>query len=609
MLPAKGGGMEIFMRNITSRELRKMYLDFWKSKNHEVIKSAPLIPEGDSSVLFTIAGMQQLTPYLRGEAHPKGKMLTDIQRCVRTNDIEEVGDPGHLTCFEMLGAWSLGEYWKKEAIDMTFEFITDQKYLGIPIDKLYVSVFEGDDEIPKDTEAADAWVKAGVDPSHVSFLSREHNFWAGDGGGPCGTDTEMFYDTGRKPCGENCRPGCDCHKYLEFGNDVLIQLNLNEDGTYSELSQKNIDQGLGLERILLIMNGKDTAFDTDLYENLKVKISKLTKTTYEGNEKSYRIIMDHLRTSTFVLADNADMKPSNKERGYVLRRLIRRSIRHLKTLGAPENSLGEIAKVVVNDYSEFYPELSENEASVISRLEHEEKLFNKTLNQGIREYKKIVSRLCDKVIPGDLAFKLFDTFGFPIELTEEMAAEDGIKVDMEGFKECYKEHQENSRTSAVNKFKGGLVEQTEETAKLHTATHLLHAVLREMFGDNVLQKGSNINNERLRFDFSFDRKITAEEIAHINERINEIIKADIPVIREELSVEDARNRGAIGLFDNRYGETVSVYTIGDISKEICMGPHAKSTGDLQHFQVAKEEASSAGVRRIKAILQKELSTK
>jgi alanyl-tRNA synthetase len=592
------------MKNITSRELRPMYLDFWTSKDHEVIKSAPLVPEGDSSVLFTIAGMQQLTPYLRGEDHPKGKMLTDIQRCIRTNDIEEVGDPGHLTCFEMLGAWSLGEYWKKESIDMTFEFITDSRYLGIPIDKLYVSVFEGDDEIPRDTEAANAWIKAGVIPSHVSFLSREHNFWAGDGGGPCGTDTEMFYDTGREPCGEDCGPGCDCHKYLEFGNNVLIQLNLNEDGTYSELSQKNIDQGLGLERILLIMNGKDTAYDTDLYENMKAKISELTETTYAGNEKSYRIIMDHLRTSTFVLADNADIKPSNKERGYVLRRLIRRSIRHLKTLGSPENALGEIAKVVVNDYSEFYPELSEHKASVISRLEHEEKLFNKTLNQGIREYKKIVSRLHDKVIPGNLAFKLFDTFGFPIELTEEIASEDGIAVDTEGFKECYVKHQENSRTSAANKFKGGLIEQTEETAKLHTATHLLHAILREMFGDNVLQKGSNINNERLRFDFSFDRKITAEEIAHINERINEIIQADILVIREELSVEEAKNSGAIGLFDNRYGETVSVYTIGDVSKEICMGPHAKSTGELQYFQVAKEEASSAGVRRIKAVLQK-----
>lgn len=592
------------MRSITSRELRKMYLDFWKSKNHKVIKCAPLIPEGDSSVLFTIAGMQQLTPYLRGEQHPKGRMLTDIQRCVRTNDIEEVGDPGHLTCFEMLGAWSLGEYWKKEAIDMTFEFITDPQYLGIPIDKLYVSVFEGDSEIPRDTEAANAWIKAGVNPSHISFLSREHNFWAGDGGGPCGTDTEMFYDTGRKPCGENCGPGkCNCHKYLEFGNNVLIQLNLNEDGTYSELIQKNIDQGLGLERILLIMNGKDSAYDTDLYENLKAKISELTKTTYEGNEKSYRIIMDHLRTSTFVLADNVDIKPSNKERGYVLRRLIRRSIRHLKTLGAPENSLREIANVVVNDYCEFYPELLENKDSVISRLEHEEKLFNKSLDQGIKEYKKIVSRLCGKDISGDLAFKLFDTFGFPIELTEEMASEDGIKVDMEGFKECYKKHQENSRTSAANKFKGGLVEQTDETARLHTATHLLHAVLREMFGDNVMQKGSNINSERLRFDFSFDRKLTADEIAHINERVNEIIKADIPVIKEELPVEDAKNSGAIGLFNNKYGDIVSVYTIGDISKEICMGPHAKKTSELQYFQVIREEASSAGVRRIKAILK------
>lgn len=384
---------------------------------------------------------------------------------------------------------------------------------------------------------------------------------------------------------------------------MLIQLNLNEDGTYSELIQKNIDQGLGLERILLIMNGKDSAYDTDLYENLKAKISELTKTTYESNEKSYRIIMDHLRTSTFVLADNVDIKPSNKERGYVLRRLIRRSIRHLKTLGAPENSLREIANVVVNDYCEFYPELFENKDSVISRLEHEEKLFNKSLDQGIKEYKKIVSRLSDKEISGDLAFKLFDTFGFPIELTEEMASEDGIKVDMEGFKECYRKHQENSRTSAANKFKGGLVEQTDETARLHTATHLLHAVLREMFGDNVLQKGSNINSERLRFDFSFDRKLTADEIIHINERMNEIIKADIPVIREELSVEDAKNSGAIGLFNNKYGDIVSVYTIGDISKEICMGPHAKRTSELQYFQVIKEEASSAGVRRIKAILK------
>lgn len=592
------------MRKMTSRELRKLYLNFWESKGHVVIKSAPLIPTDDNSVFFTIAGMQQLTPFFRGVNHPTGKMLTDIQRCVRTNDIDEVGDPSHLTCFEMLGAWSLGAYWKNESIAMTFEFIINPQYLGIPVEKLYVSVFEGDKEIPRDNEAYDAWIRAGVMPSHVRFLSREHNFWAGDGGGPCGTDTEMFYDTGCAPCGSECGPGCDCHKYLEFGNNVLMQFNLNQDGTYSKLSQKNIDQGLGLERILLIMNGKDSAYDTDLFAGMKAKISELSNTTYEDNFRSYRIIMDHLRTATFILGDNEEIVPSNKERGYVLRRLIRRAIRHLHKLGIKETDVSEIAEVVIDEYSEFYPELLKNRESILSRLNKECVTFNRTLEQGLREYRKIVGGITDGRLSGEAAFRLFDTFGFPIEITIEMAQEDGIVVDEDAFKVCYKAHQDKSRTSSIGMFKSGLAENTEETIKLHTASHMLHAALRERFGESVFQKGSNITAERLRFDFSFERKLTAEEIQAIQNRVNEIIKMGLPVIREEMTYDAAKNSGAIGLFANKYGANVSVYTIGDFSKEICTGPHVTNTADLGEFQILKEESSSAGVRRIKAILKK-----
>ena len=591
------------MKRLTSNELRKLYLDFWSEKGHNIIKSAPLIPVDDDSVLFTTAGMQQLVSFFNEKKHPDGNMLTDIQRCVRTIDIEEVGDMCHLTCFEMLGAWSLGAYWKEESIKMTFEFLTDSKYLGIPREKLYFSVFEGDNEIPKDMETYNAWCNAGADPTHIQFLPKSENFWElGTGVGPCGTDTEIFYDTGKELCSKNCNVACDCKKFMEIGNNVLIQFNKDICGNITQLPKKSIDQGLGFERILMLMNNVDSAYDTDLFTNIKNKISELSGIKYEENKNSFRIIMDHIRSATFILGNNINIKPSNKEQGYVLRRLIRRAIRHIRNLGITHNSLTEIAQVVIDDYKEFYPELSNNADSILKRLNNEEIAFSKTLQQGLREYKKIIKGIENHQIPGEIAFRLFDTYGFPIELTIEIAAEDGLNVDEEGFNECYKRHQEKSRAGSEQKFKGGLASRGEIETKYHTATHLLNAALKLVLGKDTHQRGSNITPERMRFDFNCDHKLTDQEKTKIEAIVNEWIKEDISVTAEKMTKEEAVKSGAECMFIEKYPDIVTVYSIGGISKELCGGPHVTKTGELGKFRIIKEEASSAGIRRIKAVL-------
>ena len=592
------------MRKLTSDELRNLYLEFWNKKGHTTINPAPLIPIEDNTVLFTTAGMQQLVSFFKEKEHKDGNMLTDVQRCVRTVDIEEVGDLCHLTCFEMLGAWSLGAYWKNESIKMTFEFLTSPEYLDIPIERLYFSVFEGDNEIPKDMETFKAWCDVGVDPSHIQFLPRSENFWElGTGVGPCGTDTEIFFDTGKEPCGEKCGVACDCKKYIEIGNNVLIQFYKDENGNITNLPKKSIDQGLGFERILMLMNKVDSAYDTDLFESLKIKISELSGKNYEDNKESFRIIMDHLRSATFILGNNLDIKPSNKEQGYVLRRLIRRAIRHLKKIGVADNVVTDIAKVVIDDYKNFYPELLTNADSIINKLNKEEIAFSKTLQQGMKEYKKIVNGINNDLISGEIAFKLFDTYGFPLELTVEIASEDGLDVDVDGFNECYKIHQEKSRAGSEQKFKGGLSSEGEMETKYHTATHLLNAALKLVLGENTHQRGSNITNERMRFDFNCDHKMTEEERKRTEEIINQWIKDDLLVSVEEMTKEEALRSGAECMFAERYPDIVTVYSIGEISKELCGGPHVNRTGKLGYFSIVKEEASSAGIRRIKAILK------
>ena len=592
------------MRKLTSNELRKLYLEFWNKNNHSIIEPAPLIPVDDNSVLFTTAGMQQLVSFFNKKEHPQGNMLTDIQRCVRTVDIEEVGDLCHLTCFEMLGAWSLGAYWKKESIKMTFDFLTNPNYLGIPKEKLYFSVFEGDNEIPKDIEAYEAWCEAGADPTHIQFLSRDENFWElGTGVGPCGTDTEIFYDTGKELCGAKCDVSCDCKKFIEIGNNVLIQFNKDSNGNISNLPKKSIDQGLGFERILMLMNGVDSAYDTDLFANLKAKITELSGIKYEENQKSFRIIMDHLRSATFILGNNLEIKPSNKEQGYVLRRLIRRAMRHLRSLGVSSDAITELAKVVINDYKEFYPDLEANKDSILNRLKKEENAFSKALQQGIKEYQKLINNIDNNLISGKDAFRLFDTFGFPLELTIEIASEDGLKVDVDGFNECYKEHQEKSRLGSNQKFKGGLANTGEIETKYHTATHLLNAALKQVLGDYVHQRGSNITAERLRFDFNCDHKMTDEEKKNVEELVNQWINESLEVTVQEMKKDEAIKSGAECMFIEKYPDDVTVYSIGNISKELCGGPHVKNTKELGIFKIKKEEASSAGIRRIKAILE------
>ena len=594
------------MKTYHSSELRSMFLKFFKDHGHAVISSASVIPENDPTVLFTTAGMHPLVPYLMGAKHPAGNRLTDVQKCVRTGDIDDVGDFSHLTFFEMLGNWSLGDYFKEQMIPWSWEFLTSPEYLGLPKDRLAFSVFAGDADCPRDEESAQLWRNCGVADDHIFFLPKENNWWGPAGiTGPCGPDTEMFIITDKEPCGPNCSPACSCGRYLEIWNDVFMQYNKQADGTFVPLAQKNVDTGMGLERTICVLNGKKSVYETDLFADILKKISELSGKEYGSDEmttRAFRIIADHMRTATFIMGDDRGVSPSNVDQGYVLRRLIRRAVRYGMGIGMPEGFTGEVAKVIIEQYKDVYPELKRNEAFVLEQLSLEESRFARTLKQGNREFEKLVEKVQDGQIDGVSAFHLYDTYGFPVEMTEELARERGLTVDMDGFHDCFRRHQATSQAGAEQRFKGGLADNSEQSARLHTATHLLHAALRKVLGPEVAQKGSNITAERLRFDFSFGRKMTKEELAEVERLVNEAIESHTPVTCEEMTVAQAKEQGAIGLFESKYGEKVKVYTMGPYSKEICGGPHAQNTGDLVSFKIKKEESSSAGVRRIKAVI-------
>lgn len=594
------------MKTYHSSELRSMFLKFFKDHGHAVISSASVIPENDPTVLFTTAGMHPLVPYLMGAKHPAGNRLTDVQKCVRTGDIDDVGDFSHLTFFEMLGNWSLGDYFKEQMIPWSWEFLTSPEYLGLPKDRLAFSVFAGDADCPRDEESAELWRRCGVADDHIFFLPKENNWWGPAGiTGPCGPDTEMFIITDKEPCGPDCSPACSCGRYLEIWNDVFMQYNKKADGTFEPLQQKNVDTGMGLERTICVLNGKKSVYETDLFADILKKISELSGKEYGSDDettRAFRIIADHMRTSTFIMGDDRGVSPSNVDQGYVLRRLIRRAVRYGMGIGMPEGFTGEVAKVIIEQYKDVYPELKRNEAFVLEQLSLEESRFARTLKQGNREFEKLVEKVQDGQIDGVSAFHLYDTYGFPVEMTQELARERGLTVDMDGFHECFRKHQATSQAGAEQRFKGGLADHSEQSARLHTATHLMHAALRKVLGPEVAQKGSNITAERLRFDFSFGRKMTKEELAEVERLVNEAIESHTPITCEEMTVAEAKEQGAIGLFESKYGEQVKVYTMGPYSKEICGGPHAQNTGDLVSFKIKKEESSSAGVRRIKAVI-------
>ena len=591
---------------ITSNFLREKFLKFFADRGHAVIQSASLIPENDPSVLFTTAGMHPLIPYLLGQKHPKGTRLCDVQKCVRTGDIEEVGDDSHLTFFEMLGNWSLGDYFNHESIKWSYEFLTSPEYLGLDVNRISVTVFAGDEDAPRDEDSANVWKACGIPAERIFYLPKKNNWWIAGTTGPCGPDTEIFWDTGKPACGPNCDPSCDCGKYLEIWNNVFMQFNRQADGTYLPLAQKNVDTGMGLERTVCVLNGLKSVYDIDLFAGALAKIQELSGKTYdETTKKAMRVIADHVRTATFLLGDPVGVVPSNVDQGYVLRRLIRRAVRMANSLGMPKGSIAEIAKVYIEVYKDVYTELTENATKIIDELNKEEEKFSKTLVAGEKEFFKVISHIPGNVVPGGTAFKLYDTFGFPVEMTVELAAEQGYTVDLDGFKKKFAEHQAKSQAGSEQRFKGGMAEGGGiETTHLHTATHLLQAALRRVLGDEVKQKGSNITPERLRFDFSFGRPMTKEEIVEVERLVNEAIQAKMPITCVELPIEEARKTGAIGLFGDRYGEVVKVYSMGDFSKEICGGPHAENTGDLGTFVITKEQSSSSGVRRIKAELRK-----
>ncbi len=587
---------------LTREGLIKMYFDFYKDKGHKVIPSGSLIPENDPSVLFTTAGMHPLVPFLLGQEHPSGKRLVSCQKCIRTNDIDEVGDASHLTFFEMLGNWSLGDYFKPDAIKWSIEFLTDKKYLNIPIDRLSFTVFKGEEGIPKDTESFRWWRNVGIKKDKIFYLGKKYNFWEiGYGSGPCGPDSEMFFEREQGSCGENCNPSCDCGRYLEIWNDVFMEYEL-KDGKYIPLKQKNVDTGMGVERVLSVFNDVESVYDTELFSNLKEELERLTNKLYIENRTSFRIVMDHIRTSTFILGDNKHLTPNNVGSGYVLRRLIRRSIRYIKLLGINDFILDKLAVVVINDYKKAYPELEENKTFILDELKKEEEKFNKTIAGGTKMFEKIVKRIEGYVLPGESAFKLFDTFGFPLEMTIEMAKERNLTVDVDGFDSRFKEHQKLSRTASKGDFKGGLADNSKESVRYHTLAHLVLSVLKEMYGNNTIQKGANITPERLRFDFNLDHKMTDVEKEYLTKKVNSLIKQNIEVKKDIMSYDEAKKSGAEGIFNDKYGNVVSVYTIGDVSKEICGGPHVKNTGELGVFGIVKEESSSAGVRRLKCVL-------
>ncbi|MGN1162826.1 MAG: alanine--tRNA ligase [Christensenellales bacterium] len=590
------------MKKLTTHELKKLWLEFWTSKGYKTIPSASVVPENDATVLFTTAGMHPLVPYLLGEKHPMGDKLCDYQACIRTNDIEEVGDSSHCTFFEMLGNWTLGECDKHEMIKNSFAFLTEK--LGIPKNKLAVSVFAGDENAPRDVEAHDAWVEAGLDDSQIFYLPKENNWWAlGGGTGPCGPDTEMFFDTGKPKCCDSCSPACDCGKYLEIWNDVFMQYYVKDVGQPVEkLARPNIDTGMGIERTVCVLNGVESVYDTGIFKDVIDFLSQFASAPYveENVKKSYRVICDHIRASVFILSSG--ITPAPVGQGYVLRRLIRRSVNHARKIGIEKQQILEVAKIYIQEYQEYYPEIKEKQDVILKELDEEIEKFSKTIQLGQKEFEKVAFYSKDKTINGKTAFRLYDTFGFPLELTVEMAKEIGYNVDEEGYHKAFVEHQEKSRTAAAGAFKGGLSDTSDNTARLHTATHLLLAGLQTLFDPNIIQKGSNITPERLRFDFNFPRKMLPEELKMLEDFVNDAIKKEIDVVCEEMSLDQARACGAKGIFANKYGEKVKVYTIGNVSKEICGGPHANNTRELKSFKIIKEESSSSGVRRIKAVI-------
>ena len=579
-------------------EIRNKYLEFFKRHGHAVIPSAPLIPENDPSVLFTTAGMQPLVPYLLGEKHPEGTRLTDYQKCVRTNDIDEVGDNRHLTYYEMLGNWSLGDYFKEESIAMSFEFLT--KVLGIPVEKLSVTCFAGDKDCPRDEIASNAWKKAGILENHIYYYGKDDNWWIAGEEGPCGPDTEMFYDTGKPACSDDCQPSCDCGKYVEIWNNVFMEYFKDKNG-YSKLKQKNVDTGLGLERMTMLLQGKETPFDTELFAPIMKKLEELQKI---DSIESRRIVAEHLRSSMMIVSDGG--RPSNLDRGYVLRRLIRRMIRHMNKLQINLDELSTLIDINVDNLKEMYPDLAKNKEIIKSVILEEKEKFVKTLVNGEREFQKEINKLKDtKKLSGKVVFKLYDTYGFPPEVTKELAKESGYEIDMKQFEELFKAHQEKSRAGSEQKFKGGLAEQNEITIAYHTATHLLNAALKQVIGENAHQRGSNITVDRMRFDFNCDHKMTDEEKRKTEDLVNKWIQEGLPVTKEEMKKEDAIKSGAECMFIEKYPDIVTVYTIGDVSKELCGGPHVNNTKELGKFKIKKEESSSSGVRRIKAVLIKE----
>ena len=585
-------------------EIRNKYLDFFKRHGHAVIPSAPLIPENDPSVLFTTAGMQPLVPYLLGEKHPEGTRLTDFQKCLRTNDIDEVGDNRHLTYFEMLGNWSLGDYFKEESIAMSFEFLT--KELGIPVEKLSVTCFAGDEDCQRDEVTASCWKKAGIPEDRIYYFGKDDNWWIAGEEGPCGPDTEMFYDTGKPKCSENCNPSCGCGKYVEIWNNVFMEFFKTKDGKYTKLKQHNVDTGLGLERMTMLLQGKETPFDTELFKPVMDKLQELAGEN--DSIESRRIVAEHLRASMMIIQDGG--LPSNVDRGYILRRLIRRMVRHLRKLQINLNELGELIDLNIDTLKEMYPELHQNSNKIKSVIIEEKDKFEKTLERGEREFNKIVNRMKNDgqdTISGQDLFTLYETYGFPPEVTQDLAREAGLKVDTTEFDKLFKEHQEKSRMGSEQKFKGGLAGTGEQEVRYHTATHLLNAALKVILGKDVHQKGSNITPERMRFDFSCDHKLTDEEKKEVEDLVNEWIAQGLDVKCEEMKKDDAIKSGAECMFIEKYPDIVTVYSIGNdketVSKELCGGPHVKNTSELGHFKIKKEEASSAGVRRIKAILE------
>jgi len=580
-------------------KLIKLFLNYFKEKNHKIIPSASLIPENDSSVLFTTAGMHPLVPFLLGQPHPMGKRLANVQKCLRTNDIDEVGDDCHLTFFLMLGNWSLGDYFKKEAIEMSLEFLMGRKWLNLDEKKLYITIFEGDKDAPRDEESLREWKRIGIPEERIFLNPKKDNWWGPVGAtGPCGPDTEIFYDTGKKKCSPDCRPGCNCGKYFEIWNDVFMEYFKTKEGRYDKLKQKNVDTGMGVERTIAALQGKESVYETEFYSSAMKKLQELGNA---WNERSARIISDHLRSAVFVLGEKK-VAPSNMDRGYVLRRLIRRAIRHARLIGIKANFCKEIGKEFIKSEGKEWPELKENKEFVLSELEKEEEKFSQTLMKGLKIFSQITEK--NKNLNGKDAFLLFQSYGFPLEITMELAKEKGIKVNEKEFWEELKLHQEISRKATEKKFKSGLADQSEETIALHTATHLLHSALRKVLGEEVKQKGSNITPERLRFDFSYSKNISPEQLNEVEKIVNEQIKKGLEVKKEEKSLDEARKEKALAFFEEKYGEKISVYSIGEFSKEVCAGPHIKNTRELGKFRITKLESIGTGIKRIKAVLKK-----